>query len=70
MLAVLPNCLTSVADEWDDDEEWAEESQQTSEIEQQLSNATLSSNTSDKSHEERLEIFFNFVEVNIFTRVT
>lgn len=51
-----------VADEWDDDEEWAEESQQTSEIEQQLSNATLSSNTSDKSHEERLEIFFNFVE--------
>lgn len=44
------------------DEEWAEESQQTAEIEQQLSNATLSSGTSDKSHEEKLEIFYNFVE--------
>jgi len=46
----------------DSDEEWAEECQQTSEIEQQLSNATLSSGTSDKSHEEKLEIFFSFVE--------
>jgi len=50
-----------VAEEWDD-EEWAEESQQTTEIEQQLSNATLSSSTSDKSHEEKLETFYNFVE--------
>ena len=46
-----------------DDEEWAEEAQESPELEQQLSSMTLSSNTSERSHEERLEMFFNFTEV-------
>jgi len=45
-----------------DDEEWAEETQETAEIEPQLSSMTLSSNTSERSHEEKLEMFYNFVE--------
>ena len=55
--------LHSVAEDFDDDEEWAEEVQENPEIEQQLSSMTLSSNTSERSHEERLEMFYNFVEV-------
>lgn len=51
-----------VAEDFDDDEEWAEEVQENPEIEQQLSSMTLSSNTSERSHEERLEMFYNFVE--------
>ena len=52
----------SVAED-SDDEEWAEETQETAEIEPQLSSMTLSSNTSERSHEEKLEMFYNFVEV-------
>lgn len=50
-----------VVEEWhDSEEEWAEQAED--EIELQLSNVTVSSSTSDKSHEERLEIFYKFVE--------
>jgi len=51
-----------VGEDFDDDEEWAEEGQENTEMEQQLSSMTLSSNTSERSHEEKLEMFYNFVE--------
>lgn len=45
-----------------DEEEWAEEAQEGAGIEQQLSSLTVSSTTSERSDEERLEMFFKFVE--------
>jgi len=51
-----------VVDDFGDEEEWAEEAQDETQIEQQLSSLTVSSNTSEKSHEEKLEMFYNFVE--------
>ena len=53
--------------EADEDEEWAEETTEGAGgegIDAQLSSLTVSSDQ-DKTHEEKLEIFFNFVEVRI-----
>ena len=48
-----------------EDEEWAEETtEEVGEIEQQLSTVTVSSNNSEKSHEEKLEFFYNLLEVS------
>jgi len=51
-----------VAEDFGDDDEWAEDTQENPEIEQQLSSMTLSSNTSERSLEAKLELFYNFVE--------
>lgn len=50
-----------VAELDEEEEEWAEEVQENGELEPQLSSLTISSDQ-DKSHEEKLEMFFNFVD--------